>query len=272
MNTQPKDLHPALYDLDCYSVGKCPPVLEADISLHLKTCLECQNYLSELKQSHVAFLQKQPTDRLIQTLRLRKSQTWFNLFNDWFALSNQRLIWATAVVLLITGSIFILRPFSNDNKLEKSAGVRLMGQKQIENSLFRLFLRQGTVIQEISQSPTVKAGDALQINFTVTKPQYVAVFFLDESATINWVIPTTATNHAFLINNDDMLPRHSMVFDQSKTTERLFVIIRDQIFSPIDLSQKIINSWRTSPHKNFNTDDWIPHEPGWWSMVIYKQP
>jgi len=159
-------LHPASVTLERLAVGDLPAHASADASKHVDACPQCQRFLAELLESTSSCLRSVPPERVLTVVSDARRQRARLL--RWTQLS---IVGAVAALVVV-----LLSPLA-------TAPVRLKG---IGLSVQR---KRGNEVRVMDSGTGIRAGDALRMVVTLSKPSSVSLWSIDAQGRVDRLGP-----------------------------------------------------------------------------------
>jgi hypothetical protein len=229
--------HPSAYELEAFSVSALTPSVADHISAHLDDCPTCAKAIEALGAEAVEFSRLHPPTRLFNEVERRGRRRRLALGG---------VLASTAALALV-----LLKAAAPDELRARGGGPAVEVYLAHEAELRHL--------QTVDEPALVRPGDAVRVELSLAHRAWVAAFFLDELGAVSWYVPDQAGAQAIAVGPGTALLPGSAVFDDSKASERLFVVIREAPFSPASVAAEVSAAWRNHPSQPFTSNGWLPN-------------
>ncbi|HAA57513.1 MAG TPA: hypothetical protein DCE42_22295 [Myxococcales bacterium] len=257
--------HPfSAYDLDCYHSEVMEHTRIPSLEAHLEGCDDCASYLAQLSAQKQQLLGDKPTALFVEEVFAKAKPTQQTQSSPWELLqrllfSRPALVGAFTCLAIVLGA-FYLQPTKNPQ-------LRWMGGKQF----IKAFVKRGTSVTLATRITHVREGDALRFQSYFSKQVHLIMFFMDAKGNVSWVVPAQPSRTPQKMTTGKYTFPGSLIFDNARLTERVFVYWDKQTFAPNSIVKKIKDAWVHKKQSSFQDDQWLPRMKNLWSLSFVKQ-
>ncbi len=168
--------HPNRQTLECLSVRDLPDARAREMEEHVRDCAACAGYLAKLEAARETRLAAVPAERFVAQVAARRDNV--------VQLRTRRLVRTLAgVAALVAAAASLVLVMRRPGGDLEGGGVSMKGEGA---SVFRS--RDGQV-KALASDGTIRAGDALRIVITQSRPARVAAWFVDAHGQVDRVLP-----------------------------------------------------------------------------------
>ena len=204
------------FELVSYFVGDCDDETRARVTEHLKSCLECNRKLEQLKKERAEFLQAHPFESLGARARA-KQKSIASQFAPVYALA--------AMLALVVGLSLVLRP------REREDTYRMKGATGIA-----MFVKAGEDRAEKRTRHVYYPGEYIQIEYSCAEADKLILLSIDSAGAISMYYPTEGDTSVVVPKGQNMPLPNSILLDDYIGRE-LFVAVfsKQPLFLPLVL-------------------------------------
>ena len=175
--------HPGRLELERFSVDDLPRLDRERVTTHVGGCPDCQSYLEGLQAFTDARLAAVPPARFMAQLDEQRgaSKLWLSWRTGLGSLAAAAAT-ATLVWLVFPG----LMKFNQEDEALKHQAPQVL----FKGAGVAVHRKRGDRVGVLSDGAPVRAGDALRVVITLSRPAPVAVWFVDISGRVDRLHPS----------------------------------------------------------------------------------